>query len=292
MFCSSVEKLVSFLSPIGVVCAASILAHGSERLLPGHGGPVAIAYSKVVLASKPVGYWRLEEARGPVAADSSGHKKNGEYHGGVAFHQPGAFANDFAARFDGKTGYVEVPASTDFSVPTSHKGLSVEVWFNPAALKFRGETKDPYVYWLGKGEPKQHEWALRFYSQESTRPNRISAYVFNRSGGEGAGAFVEEPVRANEWIHIVACFDPGDQDTKDAGVSIYKDGVLRGSPAKQRGARYSSFNVVPHAGNAPLRFGTRNFTSYFDGTLDEVAIYPRVLTAKEVQDHYRAARPR
>ncbi|HWY87646.1 MAG TPA: LamG domain-containing protein [Gemmataceae bacterium] len=289
MCVSPFQRLISFLVPV-VVCVASTFAHGSDPL-PILGGAVAGSYPKAVLASQPVGYWRLEETRGPVAADSSGHKENGQYRGGVTLQLPGAFANDLSAGFDGKTGYVEVPGSTAFSVPTSRKGLSVEVWFNPAALKFRGESKDPYVYWLGKGESAQQEWALRFYSQVSTRPNRISAYVFSRSGGKGAGAFVEEPVHANEWIHIVACFDAGDKNSKGAGVSIYKDGVLRGSPATQHGARYSSFDVVPHAGTAPLRFGTRNFTSYFDGGLDEVAIYPRVLTALEVQEHYRAARP-
>jgi len=292
MLRSSAQRLISFLSPIAVVCAFSILARASDpEPLPGPRKPVAGSYPVAVMASKPVGYWRLDETRGPVAADSSGHKKNGQYYGGVTFHQPGAFAKAFSVRLDGKSGYVEIPADTAFSVPTSKEGLSVEVWLNPTTLEFRGETKDPYVYWLGKGEPNQQEWALRFYSKATTRPNRISAYVFNRSGGEGSGAFVEEPVSANEWIHIVACFDPGDKHTKGAGVSIYKDGVLRGSPTSQHGARYSSFDVVPHAGTAPVRFGTRNFKSYLDGSLEEVAIYPRVLTAKEVRDHYRAARP-
>jgi hypothetical protein len=288
MCVSPAQRTVSVLVSLAVVSAASLLAEGSSPL-PKLGG-AAKSYPQIVLASKPVGYWRLDDSRGTIAADSSGHKKNGQYRGGVALRQPGAFANDLSARFDGMTGYVEIPASAAFSIPTSRKGLAVEVWFNPATLQFRGESDDPYVYWLGKGEPNQQEWALRFYSQASTRPNRISAYAFSAAGGLGAGAFVEEPVRANEWIQIVACFDPGDKNTEGRGVAIYKNGVLRGSPATQHGARYSSFDVVPHAGNAPVRLGTRNLTSYFDGRLDEVAIYPRVLTAKEVEEHYRAAR--
>ena len=115
-----------------------------------------------------------------------------------------------------------MPADKEFSVPTSGKGLSVEVWMNPSTLEFAGETSDPYVFWLGKGDTGQHEWAFRFYSRKSTRPNRISAYVFNRAGGLGTGAFVEEPMKANEWIHLVACFDPGTKANAKAGVSIYK----------------------------------------------------------------------
>lgn len=165
------------------------------------------------------------------------------------------------------------------------------MWMNPKNLEFKGETADPYVFWIGKGEPGQYEWALRFYSHQSSRPNRISAYIFNRSGGLGAGAYVEEPLQADEWIHIVACFDPGTKSSPKAGVSIYKNGILRGSPATQHGALYSSFDIVPESGTAPVRLGTRNFTSFFAGSLDEVAIYPRVLTATEIKAHYRAANP-
>ena len=166
---SSILRLISFLVPV-VVCVASTFAHGSDPL-PILGGAVAGSYPKAVLASKPVGYWRLDETRGPVAADSSGHKENGQYRGGVTLHLPGAFANDLSAGFDGKTGYVEVPASTAFSVPTSRKGLSVEVWFNPAALKFRGESKDPYgSIGSARANPPQARVGLdAVYSQVSTR---------------------------------------------------------------------------------------------------------------------------
>ena len=54
------------------------------------------------------------------------------------------------------------------------------------------------------------------------------------------------------------------------------------------GALYSSFDITPQVGTAPLRLGTRSFGSFLIGGLDEVAIYPRVLTAAEVADRYRA----
>ena len=51
--------------------------------------------------------------------------------------------------------------------------------------------------WLGKGEIDEMEWAFRFYSHESTRPNRISVYVWNADGGLGAGGsiFKNGPLR-------------------------------------------------------------------------------------------------
>ncbi|MBI3822541.1 MAG: LamG domain-containing protein [Planctomycetes bacterium] len=247
-------------------------------------------YRQKVLDARPVGYWRLGEAQGPIAVDETRHQRHGTYRGKPRFGDRGAIAldPDTAIRFDGKPSYVEVPANNAFSQPTSRKGMTVEVWMRPDAVDFAGETNDPYVFWLGKGSAGQHEWAFRFYTKKSSRPNRISAYVVNKAGGLGAGAFVEEPVRVGEWMHIVATFDPGNKTNPKAGVSLYKNGVLRGGPSNQKGALYSSFNIVPAVGTAPLRIGTRDFGSFLTGALDDVAIYPRVLTAAEIADHYRS----
>src|SRR5207344_1409371 len=94
------------------------------------------------------------------------------------FQDRGAIKGDTntAIKLDGKRSYIEIPSHADFSQPTSGKSLTVEVWLRPDALEFEGETDDPYVFWLGKGEAKQYEWAFRFYSNKSKdRPNRISA---------------------------------------------------------------------------------------------------------------------
>src|SRR5262249_39716019 len=143
--------------------------------------------------------------------------------------------------------------------------------------------------WLGKGEPKNYEWGFRFYSSKSKdRPNRVSAYLFNPDGGLGAGAYFQDTLKAGEWMHIVACFDAGDASTKGAGVHIYKNGVHRLGPPSA-GALYDNpmWQIKPASGSAPVRFGTRNLKHYLVGALDEVAIYPRVLTAKEILENYQ-----
>jgi hypothetical protein len=254
-------------------------------------------YSAAVLAKAPIGYWRLGEAAGPTAADASGLGNDGTYFGNPAFGQPGAITNDpdSAVGFTGPDSqdYVEIldPDSAAYSQPTSGSGLTVEVWMRPDVLTFAGQTSDPYIHWLGKGTPGQFEWALRFYSQDSSRPNRISAYIWNPAGGEGAGAYFEDNLTPGEWIHIVACYEPGDKDTlPPAGVHIYKNGVHRLGPPSS-GTLYSNprFNVVPAHGFAPLRLGTRDLGSFLTGGLDEVAIYPRVLTVEEILDNYNTA---
>jgi hypothetical protein len=246
---------------------------------------LSASYRDGVLAKGPVAYWRLGENAGPTAADETSNGYDGGYFGNPTFGTPGAIADDpdTAVQFNGMD-YVEIPDSEDFSQPTSGVGLTVETWLRPDLLLFPGETNDPHVHWLGKGEDGQREWALRFYSQDSTRPNRISAYIWSPSGGLGAGAYFQDSLVAGEWIHVVACYEPGDKDT-DAGVHIYKNGVHQLGPPSP-GTLYRNFNIVPAYGTSPLRLGTRDFASFLTGALDEVAIYPRVLSADEIADNY------
>jgi len=274
------------------LAALTAAVAGRAALLDGAGRSrqaVPSAYEKAVLASRPTAWWRLGEKGGPTARDAM-KKHDGKYHGKVTFGRKGAIKHDpsRAVELAGKA-YVKVPDSKAFSQPTSGKGLSVEAWMRPGALAFDGEgggPEGPYVHWLGKGDKGRHEWTLRFYSSKSEkRANWISAYVFSPSGGLGTGAHFTGPVKAGQWLHLVACFDPGDKDTPGAGVRLYVNGVLRqGPPAK--GTLYSSFGVLPKHGTAPLHLGTRDLTSFLRGGLDEVAIYPRVLTAAEVLDNY------
>lgn len=255
-----------------------------------------LPYHERVLAKNPVAYWRFEESGGPVARDWTRYRHDGTYQGGVAFGQAGAIHSerDLAIGLNGTNAFVSVPDSTAFSQPTSGRGLTVEAWVRPDVLTFKGQTADDYVHWLGKGQAGAYEWGFRFYSKNSPRPNRISAYIWNPTSpsgeqNEGAGAYFQDELSVHAWIHVVACYDPGDASTPGAGVSIYKNGVLRGSPATSSGALYSKYNIYPQHGSAPVRLGTRDMGSFLSGGLDEVAIYPRVLSAEEVLDNYRGA---
>ena len=146
----------------------------------------------------------------------------------------------------------------------------------------------------GKGQAGAFEWGFRFYSKESPRPNRVSAYIWNPTTApgiqnKGAGAYFQDELQAGVWIHVVACYDPGDASDASAGVSIYNDGKLRGSPATSPGALYATYNIHPVHGTAPARLGTRDQGSFLNGGLDELAIYPRVLSAQEILNNYAGA---
>ncbi len=269
--------------------AAFTLPAWIDRL---HAAPASSTNARRVLEKKPCGYWRLGEKAGPVIADASGGGHDGTAVGQVVFGQKGMLdrEQDTALVFDGKSACVEIPSHAAFSQPTSGVGFSVEAWMRPDVLEFTGEGEEGYVHWLGKGEAGKMEWAFRFYPKTSSRPNRVSAYIFNAGPGLGSGAYVEDDIKAGKWMHIVAVFDPGDASNPKAGVSIYKDGKLVRSPANSPGALYKAYEIKPVAGDAPLRIGTRDKKSFFTGGIDEVALYPRALTAREIADNYRAGK--
>ena len=212
-----------------------------------------------VCRSIPLATKRLDELKGPTAFDFSKQKHHGTYHGPIAFGQLGAIKNDpdRAVGLDGKS-FVQIPASHDFSVSLKH-GLTVEAWMRPDRLDFAGETADPYVHWLGKGEKDHFEWGFRYYSRKRAnghrrpRPNRISAYIWNASGKEGAGAYFEEPVTKGQWLHVVAVYQPVGPGA--GKCFIYRNGVFKKGPPS-KGTLYSTFGIAPTSGPAPLRLGT------------------------------------
>jgi hypothetical protein len=92
-------------------------------------------------------------------------------------------------------------------------------------------------------------------------------------------------------VHLVVCYQPGDKTTcPPAGVQIYRNGQLADGPPSI-GAIYCNacFPILPVAGSSLLLIGRREISDYFPGALDEVAVYPRVLTPAEVRDNYHAS---
>ena len=186
---------------------------------------------------------------------------------------PGSSA---APVFDGASGYVEIPDDDVFSEPAAG-ALTVEAWMRPDSLAMPNRESTGYVHWLGKGESGQHEWVSRMYQAGNSegRVNRISFYSFNLTGGLGAGSYFQDTVQVGEWIHYVGEFDSSD-------TYIYKNGVQRDSDP------LSGYSITPGNGTAPVRIATRDFASFFQGSIARVAIYRTRLSVAQLLAHYEA----
>jgi hypothetical protein len=210
---------------------------------------------------------------------------------------------DVYLRFNGIDSYVEVPDADDYSVATGHGALSVSAWMRPDVLDFPRYEGTHYVHWMGKGDGDgptgRQEWAFRMYNLHHTtehppRPNRISFYVFNPEGGLGVGSHVQDTVKAGEWLHVVGVADGSRthlyRNGLLAGCDTYRGPAQGGCPIHFADPPHDTVQLVinPRAGSAPLRMGTRDFASFFEGGLTRVRLWKRALTAHEVAGLYAA----
>jgi hypothetical protein len=262
------------------------------------GGGSAAAYDQMILADGPVAYWAMNKLSASEP-DLTGNNHTGTYHSGAttAATLPNG---DTAADFNGSSQYVSVPSNAAFSVPTTGS-LTWEAWIRPDVLQFPNSTGD-YVDWMGKCQNYSGscEWEARMYTttNSESRPNRMSAYVFNTSAGFGSAADWQPAnnlIQAGAWYHIVGEYttttQPSDcqMATQYPGmIDIWVNGVKWAHSSHGQTGCMSQYSVVPTASTSPLNIGTMAMDAWFPGAIGKVAIYDKLLTAAQVTAHYRA----
>ncbi len=256
----------------------------------GPGQPPPSTYDAEVLAAGPRMYLTLDgTADGLVDQTGRGHDATatgsptagtgiGDGKGSLAFDSSG-------------TQYLTVADHDELSV-TATGVLAVEAWVSPAVLNFPHEQGDDYVYFAGKAGTGQNEWQCRMYSLDTPgldppRPQRMSIYVNNLSGGFGAGSYVQAPVAVDQWVHYVGIIDSRPHAVYGAQgyTRIYRDGVLINTDD------ILSWNITPENGTAPVRIGTSALGSFFQGRIAKFAIWDYEPSAAQIQSRYAKAAP-
>ena len=226
--------------------------------------PPPSPYAQVVLADDPVAYYRLDETSGTTARDFSGHGNDGTYIGGVHPGTAGAIANDpdTAASFDGATGYVDCGNNFAFA---GSQPLSLEAWVRSESMTGYGGVFSRED--TAGGPPS--EGYLAFVS-----PND-GIYGFQRLDGNNLTSVTSTSVAsASHYDHVVATYDGNT-------MTLYVDGTAQGNLAAMfpiAGATHD-FVIGAEVGGAE---------DFFDGALDEVAVYDHVLSPTRVTAHYLA----
>jgi concanavalin A-like lectin/glucanase superfamily protein len=107
-------------------------------------------------------------------------------------------------------------------------------------------------------------------------PGHTGEIRVNVSAGTSREVYGPE-VRVDDgaWHHIVAAFD------RDVGITVFVDGASRFTAGAFTG---------PIDNAAPFLVGKSTGYGYFGGDLDEVAVYPTLLSAARIQAHHLAGR--
>ncbi|TXH08286.1 MAG: LamG domain-containing protein [Candidatus Moraniibacteriota bacterium] len=225
------------------------------------------------------GYWTFNGAdiSGTSAYDRSGSGNNGTLTGGPS---PAIGKLGQALDFDGLNDYIVVgdPSSLRDIEGQGGGGMSISVWINPRSNGGNGSGNGHIV---GKNNndsgPGSGDWGLSLGSSG----NNIN---FGHSRAtQPIAATISNVWTANQWTHVVVTFNGG--TTASTAIQFYINGVLQTHAYDQDGS--GSF-----ASDSGLAFhiGGSGTSWQFDGKLDEVRVYNRILSADEAFALYNAGR--
>lgn len=236
-----------------LVCVLLILI----LLIPGAVTVYASTYSTVVLASGPEAYYRLGESAGTMVADASGHSHSGTYSGGVTLGATGAIQgdSDTAITLDGTNDTVILP-----TLPFANTSFTIEFWMKPPAV-----ASIPLL--ILSDWSVGHSFFLQFFATGDLAANLYNVYFM--AIRVGALTF-------SQWNHIVYTYD----NTVHKAI-LYLNGIEASTDSEA-----SAFTGT----NPYITFGSNgNYSDWYSGSLDELAIYWRPLSATEILQHYVAA---
>ncbi|MDT0344574.1 CBM96 family carbohydrate-binding protein [Streptomyces litchfieldiae] len=225
-------------------------------------------YADAVLADDPLLYWRYDETANNFASDASGNNANGVHRGGP---QRGVTPAAVPAPEAAGVGYDGADAYTYSD--RSYSGLTrftVETWFRTTTTS-GGKL-------IGMGNRTLQNSTSRDNNVYMQSNGRLTFGVYN-----GTYRTVTSPAAYNdgEWHHVVASVGAN-------GLRLYVDGSqVAGSILTT-----SSRNVTGYwrtGGDSLQGWPNRPASDFFDGYLDETAVYPAQLSASRVRAHHDAA---
>jgi hypothetical protein len=196
-----------------------------------------------------VAYWTFDEGQGKIAADSSGNGLDGTLNGGakwVAGQLGGALA------FDGSDDFVEIPHNPLLSITGQ---ITIAAWTNMAT------TASGEMAIVSKGG-----WAANDLPYELTEtPGDVIFWQFYND--EGRDSCSPNSPAVGEWHHIAATYD-------GKVFKCYIDGKLA--------EEWAYAGTMPK-NTASVTIGRRSRGgTFFNGMIDDVAIYDRALTVDEI----------
>jgi len=226
------------------------------------------------------GAWHCDENSGDTVEDSSGNNHDGTKHG--ATWTDGKFGN--ALNFDGND-YVDLGDILDDVFAGADKKFSFSVWVKPSAQM----TNNHIIVKLADSGCSEDQRQFVFRLLTDSKPEFMyycGLSTFNYRGILGSTPITD----LNKWYHLIVTYD-GSIDTNNGldRVKIYVDGQAESTTLDysggslgdiQNGTAHLGFGVYLNSSGSPCG------SAYFNGIMDEIFIFDKVLTAEEVSDLY------
>jgi chitodextrinase len=206
-----------------------------------------------------VGAYAFNEGTGTTTVDSSGYGNNGSLIN-TAWTTSGRYGN--ALSFNGSSSYVDLGSPGQLQMPGS---MTLEAW-----IYATGTPPDDGQIISKDSPPNASGWHLK--TSADTGP-RTFAVAISAPGGLYVARYSVTQVALNTWYHVAGVYNATAM-TLDVYVNgVLDDGFSQGTvPASQ---------LNP---NASVNIGRRGNGFYFNGAIDEVRIYNRVLSQAEIQN--------
>jgi hypothetical protein len=193
-----------------------------------------------------MGWWKLDETSGTMAADSSGNGHPGTLHGGPRWVS-GKFGGGL--QFDGVADYVDTGYTQNLNQWT------VCAWVTSPAAPANTFPSGP----VHRENNYQFNWNHNVDSFRASTALMVGGAWTPASFGT---------LEANRWYYLTGTYD-------GSSLKAFVNGDLITSV---------SLTGTPNAENNSLKFGrSATAAQFFAGTLDDVRIYDRALSQAEVQ---------
>jgi hypothetical protein len=200
-----------------------------------------------------VGYWNFNKNEDDMAKDSSRSGNDG-----MLIDNPEWVYGKIgqAYLFNGKNKFVEIDNSESIDIK---KSMTIEAWVKPL---------DSTQRIMGKyNADSSGGWYLWFSPERK--------FVFSVTDGyEYASVESKKSYETAEWSHVV-----GQYDDETKLISLFVNGEKISETTLLRGTTQSTSNLT-------IGKFTDGGDGFFDGVIDEVHLYNRLLSEKEIQKYY------
>lgn len=226
-------------------------------------------YENTVKSATPTAFWRLGDSVGTTAVDAMG-SYNGTYVGSPTLQTTGLLTNDAntAVTLNGTSQYI----STAYSGILGTNAWSIEAWIQ---CQPKAKDSQTIVMWGSNAAVGNLVYFALDYDSTGTLPGRL------RVGVSGAGQYYDaKDLRDGNPHHVVATC-PSSGTVND--IILYVDGVPVTTTLVGTGT--TAMNILASQ-NVTIGYYALTGVNYFEGVIDEVAMYSSTLTSNQIKTNY------